>query len=142
MRKGLILLLAALTPGGCDWFENPTPDDAKVSIEGEAGKQVRLIVSTKFVATVNQDGQTRVVVFEADTTLITLPYEATYHIEEDQRFFAETARLDTDLQTVRMQVFVDSRKRFDEGGPLLEGGRPYRFVYMFNQAITRDVVVI
>jgi len=137
----IALLAAALLATGCDWFENPAPDEARLVIQGDTGKDVRLIVSTKFVAAVNEMGQTRVVMFEADTLITRLPFESTYDIEEDQRFFAEAARLDSDLQSISVQVFVDRRKRFDEGG-LLVADRPYRFLYMFNQAFTREIVVI
>ena len=140
-RTAIVLAAASLLLSACGWFEDPAPNEARLVVQGEAGKTVRLIVSSKFVAAVNEQGQTRVVIFEADTLVTTLPYDMVYTIEEDQRFFAEAARLDDDLQTVRMQVFLDQRKQFDEGGALLLGA-PYRFVYTFNQAITRDIVVI
>jgi hypothetical protein len=142
MRRLAILVAVALSTTGCGWFDDPAPDSARVTIQGETGKTVRLIVSSKFIATINQTGQTRVVIVEADTSIVTVPFSAAYRIDDDQRFFAETTRLDTDLQTVRMQVFLDSKKEFDEGGSLLQGGQPFRFIYMFNQAVTRDVVVL
>ena len=140
-RTGILLVTASLLAGGCDLIEDPSPNEARLVILGEAGKPVRVIVSTQFVAQVNEIGQTRVVIFDADTVFTTLPYERTWVIEEDQRFFAEAARADADLQNVQVQVFVDDRKQFDEGGSLLEG-HPYRFVYSFNQAITQDIVIL
>ena len=140
-QTAIMLAVAALVAGACSWFDDQVPNEARVVIEGEAGKTVRLIVSTKFLAGVNELGQTRVEIFQSDTIVTTLPYERVYTIEDDQRFFAETARLDADLQNVRMQVFVDDRRQFDEVGALLPG-QPYRFVYMFNQALTRDIVVL
>jgi hypothetical protein len=141
MRRYGIVLSAALLLGGCGLIEDPTPDEARLTIDGEAGKPVRVIVSTEFVASVDERGQTRVVIFVADTVTTTLPFSRTYRINVDQRFFTETSRLDSDVANVHMQVFVDSRKQFDEGGPLTTG-EPFRFVYTFNQAITRDIVVI
>jgi hypothetical protein len=140
-RTAILLATASLLAGGCGLIEDPSPNEARLIIHGEAGKQVRVIVSTQFVAQVNELGQTRVVIFEADTLVTTLPYERTYVIEDDQRFFAEAARMDADLQTLQMQVFVDRRKEFDEGGSLLEG-HPYRFLYTFNQLITQDIVIL
>jgi hypothetical protein len=48
MNRNAMLLLAALAAGGCGLVEDPTPDEARLIVEGEAGKQVRLIISTKF----------------------------------------------------------------------------------------------
>jgi uncharacterized protein (UPF0248 family) len=140
-RMAILLAAAGLLMGGCGMFEDPTPQQARLVIEGEAGKQVRLIVSTKFVAAVNEEGQTRVVIFQSDTLLTTLPHHRIVSIREDQRFFVEAARSETDLQALRMEVYVDSRKQYDEDGPLV-ANQPFRFVYSFNQAVTRIIEVI
>jgi hypothetical protein len=141
MKASKIVLMASLLSASCGWFEDPRPNEARLVVDGESGKPVRLIVSTKFVAAVNEAGQTRIVLFQADTIVTTLPIDRTVTIGGDERFFAETARLDSDLATVRMQVFLDRKKEFDEDGPLITG-QPYRFVFSFNQQITRDIVVI
>lgn len=141
MRRAFVLILASALAGACGWFDEPAPDRARLVIEGEAGKEIRIIVSTRFVAAVNEIGQTRVVLFQADTIVATLPYETVYTIGEDQRFFSETARLEADLQSIRVQIYLDNRKEFDQGGQLLLD-QPYRFVYTFNQPVTRDVVVL
>lgn len=141
MRTLAAMIVAAGLLAGCGWLEDPSPNEARLVIAGETDKPVRIIISTAFVAAVDENNVTRVVIFEADTVVTTLPYERTYIIEDDQRFFAETARLEDDLQMLRMEVYVDNAKKFDEDGPLI-AGRPYRFVYTFNQAITREIVVI
>lgn len=140
-RTVSVLAAVALLAGGCGWFEDPSPNQARLVVNGEAGKQVRLIVSTRFVAAVDEQGLTRVVIFESDTVLTTLPVDRVVSIEEDQRFFAEAGRLDADLQTLRMEVYVDQRKQFDEDGPLV-ADKPFRFVYSFNQRVTRIIEVI
>ena len=140
-RTAIVLASASLLAGGCGLITDPSPDEARLVIQGEAGKPVRVIISTVFVAQVDENQRTRVVIIEADTMVTTLPYENVYAIDEDQRFFAEAARLDDDLETVHMQVFIDRRKEFDEGGVLLES-QPYRFVYTFNQAVTQDIVIL
>jgi hypothetical protein len=126
---------------GCNWFDDQVPEEARLVLQGDAGKQVRLITSTKFIAAINEDGLTRVVIVESDTSFVTLPHTATFSLKGDARFFAEAARGDADFQAVRMEVFVDARRQFDEGGPLVTGA-PRRFVYMFNQAVTREIEVI
>lgn len=140
MKRPAILTALTLVLG-CGIIEDPTPEQARLIVTGDAETPVRLIVSTKFVAQVNEIGQTRVVIFESDTLVTTLPYETLHAINQDQRFFVEAARLDADLQNVQVQVFVDERKLFDEGGALL-ADQPYRFVYTFNQRVTRDIVVL
>ena len=141
MRRVSILFVASLLVGACGWFDEPVPDEARLLVEGEAGREVRIIISTRFVASVNEEGQTRVVLFSADTVVAQLPFEAVYPIDGDQRFFAETSRLETDLPNVRVRVYLDDRKEFDELGPLLPD-QPYRFVYTFNQLVTREIIVL
>jgi hypothetical protein len=141
MRATSLAWAALAVVSGCSLGVDPSPNRARLMIEGDAGKAVRLIISTEFVAAVNESGQTRVVIIKSDTVQVTLPYQKEYNIEEQQRFFVETARSAEDLQSVHMQVFVDSRKQFDESGALISG-QPYRFIYTFNQLITRDIVVV
>jgi len=138
MKRTVILILAAALLTGC--IEDPTPERARVVINGEPGKSVRIIVATDFVAAVNQEGQTRVVILRADTVTATLPYDKTFNIEASQQIFAEVARADADVANLRMQVYIDSDVRFDEGGLLRD--QPFRFVYAFNRPTTRDIAVV
>lgn len=141
MKRALVLAAAALL-SGCDLLlDNPEPEEARLVIEGEAGKQVRIITSTEFVAAIAQNNETRVQLFVADTIIATLPYQRVYPIDEEHRYFVEAARVDSDVDGLRMQVFIDDRKQFDENGMLLDG-QPYRFVYAFNQAVTREIVIL
>jgi hypothetical protein len=136
-RIGIVVLIATLATA-C--IENPTPKRARVVINGEAGKQVRLVISSQFVAAVNEQGRTRVVVIKADTVDTTLPFEKEINIEKDQQFLAMTFRLANDVSNLRMQVFIDARRMFDEGGTL--SNEPFRFVYTFNRPVTRDLEII
>jgi hypothetical protein len=141
MRAASLVLAALAVVSGCSLGDDLSPNRARLMIEGDAGKAVRLIISTEFVAAVNESGQTRVVIIKSDTVQVTLPYQKEYNIEEQQRFFVETARSAEDVRSLHMQVFVDTRKQFDESGVLI-AGQPYRFVYTFNQLITRDILVV
>jgi acyl-CoA synthetase (AMP-forming)/AMP-acid ligase II len=142
MRQFVIMLAAVWMTGACGLLlENPAPERARLVIVGDAGKSVRLITSTEFVAAVNEQGQTRVEMFVSDTLVTTLPYERVFDIEDDQRFLVEAAWIDADFDAVSVQVFLDDAVRFDEAG-VLKDGQPYRFVYMFNQAFTRDILLL
>jgi hypothetical protein len=120
-------------------LDNPVPHNARLVIEGDAGKTVRVISSRQFVAQINEQGQTRVVILKSDTTFATLPYDKTYDIVSEQQFFAETSRNETQLQTLHMRVFVDANAKFDRSGALIDS--PFRFVYWFNHPITQDISV-
>ncbi len=135
-------LLAALllVPAGCGWFDDPSPDDARLFLEGETGTPVRVITSVSFVAGITDQRTTRVEILSADTAVVDLPFQRTYTIRDHQRFFVEAARLDADLQDFHMQVMIDDEDFFDDAGPLVDG-EPYRFVYLFNQRVTRVIDV-
>jgi hypothetical protein len=143
MKQTLILGVAAtLFASGCGvLLDNPAPEEARLIIDGEAGKPIRVITSSVFVASVNDLGQTLVQLFEADTVFTTLPYQHVHGIDEDHRFFVEASRVDDDLESIHVEVYVDDRKQFDQGGTLIPD-HPYRFVYTFNQATTRDIRVL
>lgn len=136
-RIGWLLAVAALVTG-C--LEDPSPKRARVLVTGEAGKTVRVTVSSDFVATQNEAGQARIVVSSSEQVAATLPFDKTFNIEEAQQIFAEAARIDTDVDNLRMQVYIDGKIRYDDGGPLRS--RPFRFLYMFNRPPVSDVTVL
>lgn len=131
----LVSMVLSLAVAACNWFDDPSPDEARLMIDGPAGTQVQLITSTKLLAAVTNEGVTKVEVFDADTTNAVLPFESTYVIRDDQAFLALTSHLDANVETMRMRVFLDGTEEFDESGPL-EEGVDYRFVYAFNQRVT------
>jgi hypothetical protein len=139
MRMTLLLSMALVA--GCDWFSDPTPEEARVLISGSAGSTVELIVSSKFVAGVNDAGLTRVEIFESDTITTTLPFDRTFSIRGDYKFFAQAARTTADISSFRMEVFIDADREFDETGPLLAEA-PFRFVFQFNQFLTDNIDVV
>lgn len=138
MRIAIVSLVLA---PGCDWFSDPTPEEARVLVSGSAGSTVELIVSSKFVAGVNAAGVTRVEILESDTIATTLPFDRTFSIRGDYKFFAQAARTTADVGSFRMEVFIDSDREFDESGPLLAGA-PFRFVFQFNQFLTDNIDVV
>jgi hypothetical protein len=140
MRRVAGAVVVALLTGGCSWFEDPSPEEARVLISGDAGTPVELIVSSKFVAGVNEGGRTRVVIIQSDTFLTTLPFDRKFDIRGDYRFFAQASRTAADIGSLRMQVFIDSREQFDEDGPLVVDA-PFRFVFQFNQFLTDAIDV-
>jgi hypothetical protein len=133
-------VLALLLAGGCSLFDDPAPEETRVVIEGEVGASVELITSSKFLAGVDQAGVTHVEILSADTLMVTLPFDRTFNIRGDYRFFSQASRVDADVSTFRMQVFIDTDREFDEEGGLFTGA-PFRFVYQFNQFLTSTIDV-
>jgi hypothetical protein len=132
-------LLTAAT--ACDWFEDLRPVEARVSIDGTPGSRVQVITSSRFVAGVNEVGVTQVSVIASDTAWPALPFEAKFQITADQRFLVQLSRFQEDVASVRMRVFVNDDRKFNEGGALL-AETPYLFVYTFNQRLTSSIDVV
>lgn len=132
--------------GGCDWFEDPTPEQVRVLVTGEGGKPAALVMSQAFNAGVSEAGNTQVELFAADTIVRMLPFDTIIRLEGGaqvggaKRFFFEARRDEEDLSSVGVKIYLDSALRFDVGGPLAT--QVYRWAYVFNQLFTGTVEVI
>lgn len=135
-----VLLALAMGSGACGWFDDPSPDEARLVVESDAATPVRVVVSLRFVAGETEVGDTQVEVFQADTFDVTPPFDRTFGIREEQRFFAEVSRLEEDGR-VRVRVYLDGDERFNDTGGLAEEG-PFRFVFLFNQIVSRNIEVL
>lgn len=139
-RKAIPGLLAVLA-AGCNLLEPPVPEEARVVLEGPAGESVRVITSTRFVAGTTTEGTTRIVVINADTADITLPFESRHRIRADQRFMVQTEPIEGETESFRMQVYIDAAKEYDETGTL-GPATLFRFVYTFNLGMTDRIEVV
>ena len=122
--------------GACDWFEDPTPDVIRITLEG-SGARFMVITSTEFFATSDEQGALTAEVFRADTTNVTLPFDGNWNIKEDQRFYLVAVPAESATATVRVQVFLDEDQEIDntlEAGP----DNPVRYMYLFNQHVLVD----
>jgi len=142
-RRLLMGLLAAapLLAPGCGWFDDPTPENAFFKLDGPAGAQVRAVYSTQFVAGVDERGVTQVQMVWADTVIHTLPIDTVFDISVDRRFFVEVTPLTSPSMTLSARVDVDDRNQVNESG-VVDASSPWRFAYLFNQAITRVINVV
>ena len=128
-------VLVVLTTGACDWFEDPSADVIRITIEGSG--RFMVITSTEFFATSDEQGALTAEVFAADTTRVTLPFDSNWNIKEDQRFYLVGIPADSATATVRVQVFLDEDQEIDntvEAGP----ENPVRYMYLFNQHVLVD----
>jgi len=97
--------------------------------------------STQFVAGVNDFGVTQVQVFQADTVMQTLPIDTLFNISIDRRWFVEVTPVGTAQVSVEARVDVDDRNQLRETGAILAAD-PWRFAYLFNQAVTRTIDIV
>jgi len=131
-----VFAFAAAVLWSCGWFENPTPDEIRVRLEGDLS-ELQLVTSTRFVAATDGTGRWRVQMFNADTTVISLPFDRTWNISGDQRFVLLGSLADSTAGLVRLRVDVDGDQAFDNRIQALVDN-PIRFVYLFNQQILQE----
>ena len=137
VRKALgASFLVVLAFGACDWFEDPSPDVIRITLEGDA-RQFLVITSTEFFATNDEQGDLSAQVFVSDTIRAPLPFDRNWNIKEEQRFYMFAVPADSTTVTVRVQVFLDDEQAVDntvQAGP----GNPILYMYLFNQHVLQD----
>ena len=79
--------------------------------------------------------------FQADTVVQTLPIDTLFNISIDRRWYVQVTPLNTDQVSVEARVDVDDRNVLDEAG-LVFAASPWRFAYLFNQAVTRTIDIV
>ncbi len=139
MRRFLPLtfctVLAGLM-GACDWFGDPTPDTIRIRLDGDA-EAFTIVTSTEFLAARNEGGEFRVEVFNADTSVVSLPFEDRWDISGDHRFFLLGIPVDSMTVSVRLRVHLDDSATFDGNiEAMIED--PVRYIYLFNQRVLRE----
>lgn len=141
LRLALALLAVGATLAGCDFFDDPSPDTVSFALmEGEGEYQI--VLSTVFVAGLNDLGGTRVELIESDTLVVSTPYLDEVDIRGDQRFFIRVIAggEGVDVGPVRLSVDIDDENRFDRRAEVTD--EPIFFLYQFNgQIFTEDIQV-
>jgi len=123
----------ALAPA-CSWFEDPSPEEVRVSIDGPAGEQVQILMSKQFLTGVTDGGSTQVEIFDKNELVRTLPFDTIISIKREQRFFVRTVDADSISTQARMQVWIDGERKYDESQPVDQ--RQLLFLFTFNQPVT------
>ena len=140
-RALVLMALGALSTAACGFFDDPTPETLFFTLDGPAGTELQVVYSTQFVAGVNDFGVTQVQVFQADTVMQTLPIDTLFNISIDRRWFVEVTPVGTAQVSVEARVDVDDRNQLRETGAILAAD-PWRFAYLFNQAVTRTIDIV
>lgn len=141
--RNVCVVAVALTMAplaGCGWFDDPTPDEARVSLEGAAGEDVQIVMSKQFLTGVTTDNVTQVELFQSDTLIRSMPFDTTINISNEQRFFVRTIDVDTVSTTARMQVFIDGTARYDQ--QTLVTVEQLLFLFAFNQPVTSFIELL
>jgi hypothetical protein len=129
----MLLVLAILTTvAGCDWVTKDRPEKVRVQLEGKASAEVQLVTSTAFVARQAMDGSMDVQFVEADTTVVSPPFNQTYDISIDRRFVARVLRTEPESDELVLKGWVDGRQRFNRPGRPVPEDSLLQFVYVFQ----------
>ena len=136
---GAPALALALTVA-CAAFENWTPEEIFFEVTGSEGSGARVVYATKFSAGVGNDGVTHVLVYSSDTVNHTLPIDTSMSIARDQRWLVLVEAMESDTLEVDVVVSVDDRSLVMESGAIFPEMQ-WRYLYVFNQTVTRDVEV-
>ena len=145
MKKLTRFMLAfgavAAVSAGCEIFEDQTPETISFTMTGDAGTTVTVLYTSAFIAGVNEDGVTRVEVFDADTVIHTLPIDTIVDVSVDRRLLIRVAPAPTDTISVDVRVLVNDRELVNDDGRIYPE-EPWVFLYQFNARFTNDVEVI
>ena len=146
MRILIPCLFAIATLVGCDLLGKSGPEEVRLEIQGEPGQEVRLITSSFFLTSriqdVRDDGSAidslAILLFDADTSVITFPFNEIYDIRSDQQFYVRVNRFAPDSDNLEMRMWVDDDLKFErEATPDRDS---LQFIYNFRGAPGQDNV--
>lgn len=128
-------MLLIITVGACSSSTAPgnRPTEARIRVDGEAGAELRLIVSTNFYEDVDDvSGQVYQVFNDADTVHVTtFPYEQTVALTTLGSVVVDLANLADAETTARLRVNLDGgQDPYDQSATMSRGGS-LRYVFAF-----------
>lgn len=130
---GLALVMVLGTLTGCDILdEGDTPSNARVIIEGGSGEPFNLVTSNNFTVFVDPEtGETSdIVLNEADTLLISAPYDERYALGSGVRFFLKVYQSPGLPEPINVRVLVGGDQRYNSTSTL--DGLTMEFVYTYR----------
>ncbi|MEM9664162.1 MAG: hypothetical protein AAF970_04455 [Bacteroidota bacterium] len=136
-----------LSVAGCDLLSSQEPEEARLLIDGPAGSQARLILSSNFlyqrIPLVDQTtgivtGDTLLVdLLQADTVEVSLPFDGTFQIDRFDQFYARLNRLVDSTSTFEARLLIDGDEKAEQD--LTLGQDSLVFVYNFrSNPLPRD----
>lgn len=139
IRLLVVGLLTVVAVGGCGLFDDPSPETVVLSLSGDAGQTVEVLMSKQFLTGVNEFGVTQVQLFLGDTLYRALPWDTSVSIAREQRFFVRVLDADSVETQLQMRVTIDNGQEFEKSGVASDA---FQFVFTFNQPITNVIEVL
>lgn len=131
----LPILAVALPATACDVFQpgTETPDQARVVVSGSTPLPLRLITSTRFTRTTDEDGSTVTTFTDADTVYldVDIDFDRVYPVKPDNRFLARLTNPEAEDATVSMRVYFDGDLEYDQENVTLRDAS-LEFSYVFS----------
>lgn len=141
-----LFLGLAFMVAGCGLFGSDGPREAKLTLSGMTGSQVELIVSNNFVSSVRPifDPTTGFVIRDtvlvqtltAETTLVALPFERIYNIEDNQQFYALITRVRPSDDDIFAQLRIDGNIRSEQRPNQLDSS--FTIIYNFGNRFPEE----
>ena len=141
-----LLLLSVTVLAACDLVGKSGPEEVRLRIEGNSAESIRLITSRLFltdrIQDIDIDGSVidsmSIVLIRADTSMINLPFEQTYDIRSEQRFYVRMNRSSPENDGLIARMWIDGELKFERQ----PGGDrdSLQFIYNFRGAPGQDNV--
>ena len=121
MGRRLVLLLGlAVLLSSCGLLGKSGPEEARLSVQFDAGEEVQMITSTRFLTNriqeIAEDGSVvdslSILILAADTFSISNAFDSTYDISIDQRFYVRLIRSAPGGDNLNARVWVDDDLKF------------------------------
>jgi len=127
----ILLTAVSLSSWSCDIFDEGIPENARVTLEGGGGGEVKLVTSNDFSVVLEDDGETRdIFLYSADTSSVTSSFNQRYSLGSGVRFFVAAFSEEPLPQAVTVKVFIGGEQRYNITSTLGEPG--VEFVYTFR----------
>lgn len=137
LRGGLALFPAvALTACGILPSEPARPTRADIEIDGTAGDQLELVVSTSFFETRDEETlELQQVLVAADTTLFLPPHAASVQLTSQGMVLVRVTNHEASPASIRLRVVLDTGREYDDSTTLEQGAsHTYYFVFTRGRA--------
>lgn len=117
MRLLLFSLCFLVPAGGCSLFQEKSPREVRVVIEGHPGMPLTVITSTHFqpeaTAEKGENGHRAIRLYSADTLLVAPPFNGSYDIRSTRRFFIRASRSNPHGDQLMLRIHIDGREMFE-----------------------------
>lgn len=131
-RAGVAFVALLLVSAGCssisDTDDDP-PETARVLFEGSAPVPLEVVASTNFTRFTDQFGETIVELHASDTLEASPPFDQTWSMTgTNVGFYIQVRNPDSEVADIRLRVFIDGEKRYDQEAEMADASLAWVFV--------------